>query len=156
MSTQQGGTGVCDSPSVLERLACTGTATLMPLSFKARIWLSWPNTFHSNTKALKKTHNRELPLYMIQGEFDTPSSAVEDNCLFHLSYISEMPLVTAVFESKANIRLVCLQPSAVIAGEKFPRPWDVLGLSHPGEQRGLEKSLCEDRWDFCSVICTAC
>lgn len=38
----------------------------------------------------------------------------------------------------------------MIAGEKFPRPWDVLGLSHPGEQRDLEKSLCGDRWNFCS------
>jgi len=59
-----------------------------------------------------------------------------------------MTLVTVIFESQANTRLICLQPYAVVAGEELSRTLDILDLSPPGEQRGLKEGLCEDGWDF--------
>lgn len=61
-------------------------------------------------KLLKKTHNGELTLCMIYGEFNTPNSLMEDYCLFRISYILEMSLVIVIFQSWANRRLICLQP----------------------------------------------
>lgn len=117
--------------------------------FKAKIWLSWYPFKYEDS------HQRVPPVCDLRGIWYTQLLS-GDNCLFHLPDILEMPLVIVASESKADIRVVCLQPQAVIAGENFPRPWEVLGLSPPGGQRGLEKSLSGDKWDFCSVISTAC
>lgn len=142
MSTGQG----CDSPSGPVTLMCTGTATLITALRSSKPKFGF-HGIHSNMK----THIRECDL---RGIWYTQLLS-GDNCLFHLPDILEMPLVIVASESKADIRVVCLQPQAVIAGENFPRPWEVLGLSPPGGQRGLEKSLSGDKWDFCSVISTA-
>lgn len=109
VDNEQGTLEVCDSSSVPLGLMCAGTGGLMTALRGSKPKLSFCGV-HSNTKALKKTHNRELPLYMIQRGFDTPNSLMEIIVFFHLSDILEMPLAVVVFESKANMRLVCLQP----------------------------------------------
>lgn len=106
---------MCDSPSVPVTLVCAGTAALMTALRGSKPKFH----FHGICSNAEKTQNRVTTVRDLRG-FDTPSSLAEIIAFFHLPDILEMPLVIVVFESKASIRLVCLQPLAVIAGEKFP------------------------------------
>lgn len=115
ISIGQGGTvGVWQSLSSCYTGVCRHSCTDdCPERFKAKISLSW------YLLQCREDSEQSYNCTWFKGVWYTQLFS-RDNSLFHLPDILEMPLVIVVFESKASIRLVCLQPLAVIAGEKFP------------------------------------
>lgn len=142
---EQGSLQVCDTPSVPLRLMCSGTAALVTALRGSKPKFGFHGV-HSNTK---DSQQRVTTVHDLGG-FDTPSSLVEIIIFFHLPNILEMALVVVVFESKANIRLVCLWPQAVIAGEKFQGLGRCWACHIQGNKGALRRASVE------TAISTAC
>lgn len=77
--------------------------------FKAKIWLSWYPFRYKSAEKEPQQRVVSTTVHDLRGIWHTQLLG-GDNCLFHLPDILEMLLVIVVFASKANMRLVCLQP----------------------------------------------